>query len=319
VARVTSQSGQATLEWTGLVLLVALAGAALAAALPALDGRSLGGLLAHRLVCAARGGCTDGHAALVRAYGARRAALVRDHAPGLVYEPGERQLPVDYRRCRRPRCAHAPDDRDLDAHRSDAGEPATVFTRVVRRGGRRYIQYWLYYPDSNTAWAGSDAIWRRSPLLQLAGRLLRGSGGYPGYHRDDWESYQVRIDSGGSVWARASSHGHYQGCKQALCHNRWIAATGWTRVSRGSHAGHIPVERRRSTRPRLRAAAPRPRRPRFTPALPGVQLRERTSTADGLRLVPLETHDTRGYRPRDASVTPPWRKQVYREPASDRS
>jgi hypothetical protein len=79
------------------------------------------------------------------------------------------------------------------------------------------------------------------------------------------------------------------------------------------------VERRRSTRPRLRAAPPRPRSPRLLPALPGVHLRERTSTAEGLRLIPLETLDRGRYRPRDESVAPPWRKEVYRDPESDRS
>ena len=116
-----------------------------------------------------------------------------------------------------------------------------MFTRVLRRGGRTFVQYWFYYPDSNTAWAGSDEVWERSGLLPLLGGLLTGSSDYPGFHRDDWESYQVRIDPGGDVWVRASSHGHYQGCKLAACRNTWIAGAGWTRVSRGSHAGHIPV------------------------------------------------------------------------------
>ncbi len=62
-------------------------------------------------------------------------------------------------------------------------------------------------------------------------------------------------------------------------------------MSRGSHAGHIPAE----------------------------LARERTSTAEGLRLVPLETRDRRGYRPNDDGVTPPWGKEAYREPESDRS
>ncbi len=36
--------------------------------------------------------------------------LVRAHAPNVVYEPGERQIPVDWRCCRRPECADAPDE-----------------------------------------------------------------------------------------------------------------------------------------------------------------------------------------------------------------
>ena len=269
-------------------------------------------------MCAVRGGCHDGGQALARAYGESDAQLVREHAPGLVYEPGERQLPVDYRRCRERACADAPDDRDLDVHRSDSGERATVFTRVLRRGGRTYIQYWLYYPDSNTAWAGSDAVWEHSYLLPLVGEVVRGTGAYPGFHEDDWEGYQVRIDPDGRVWARATSHGHYQGCAEAVCRDRWIGASGWTRVSRGSHAGHIPAERSGTWAP-PRAAPPRPRRPRFSPTLPGSDFHERTSTGEGLRLIPLERLAPDGYRPKDSGVEPPWRKEVYLDPESDKS
>jgi hypothetical protein len=147
------EGGQATVEWAGILLILSLALGGLAAVAPPVDGRSYGGFLAHRVFCAVRGGCDDGDAALADAYGERDAALVRAHAPNLVYEPGERQLPVDYRRCRRTGCADAPDDRDLDAHRTLSGERATVFTRVIRREGRTYIQYWLYYPDSKTVLA----------------------------------------------------------------------------------------------------------------------------------------------------------------------
>jgi hypothetical protein len=132
----------------------------------------------------------------------------------------------------------------------------------------------------------------------------------------DWEGYQVRLDPDGSVWARASAHGHYQGCKQLVCRNRWIRGSGWTRVSRGSHAGHVPG-RIESLRPPRNGS----RRPRvgFEPSYPGLDLHERTTTADGLRLVPLETLDQRRYRPLDRGIKPPWRKEVYGKPESDSS
>ena len=295
------ERGQAAIEWIGLVLLAALAlGGAVAVAAPAVDGRSIGGLLAHRIACVARGGCDDGRRGLERTYGKRDAALLRRHAPGLVYEPGERQLPVDWRRCRRPDCASAPDDRDLDAHRTRAGR-ATVFTRVVRKSGRLYLQYWFYYPDSNTAFAGSDRLWERSLLARTAGRLIRGSSAYPGFHRDDWEGHHVRIDRRGRVEVRSTSHGHYQYCKWSRCRSRWGPATGWTRVSRGSHAGHVPVGRLGDRR------------------LPGRRLRERTSTSDALRLIPLESLDRSGYRALDGGIEPPWRKRVFHDPEDDSS
>src|SRR5919108_2984196 len=158
-----AERGQATIEWRGLLLAVSLALAGLAAGVGRVDGRSFGGFLAHRVVCALKSGCDDGERALARAYGERDARLLREHAPGIVYEPGEAQLPVDWRACRSRRCADAPDDRELDVHRSHAGSPATAFTRVVRAGGATYLQYWLYYPDSNTAVAGSDEAWDHSP------------------------------------------------------------------------------------------------------------------------------------------------------------
>ena len=117
------------------------------------------------------------------------------------------------------------------------------------------------------------------PPAAAARQVLRGTRDYPGFHADDWEGYQLRIDPDGRPWARASSHRHYQGCKQSICRNRWVRASGWTRVSRGSHAGHIPG----------RLSAPHRSRLRFRPALPGVDLRERTSTGEGLRLIPLES------------------------------
>src|SRR3712207_7808998 len=100
---------------------------------------------------------------------------------------------------------------------------------------------------------------------------------YPGYHPDDWESVQVRVRPDGSTQTRASSHHGYQWCKQRRCKNDWGPWTGWSRVSRGSHAGHIPE--------RLD--------------------RERTSTGPGLRLIPIESVDTRAYEPLDPGIKPP--------------
>ena len=288
-----AELGQASVEWVALVLVCVLALGALLALGPAPESRSLGGFLAHRIVCAVRGGCDDGERALSEAYGERDAAHVRAHAPSLVYERGERQLPVDWRRCRERGCANALDEGGLDVHRSDSGERATVFTRLLRLRGRTYIQYWLYYTDSNTTFAGADRAWEASWLLPRVRELVSGSDDWPGFHRDDWESVQVRLDPDGSAWVRASSHGHYQGCKEGECRNRWASYEGWARVSYGSHAGHIPTG--------------------------GPDPRERTTSAEGLRLIPLETHDTSGYRRRDEDVAPPWRKPVYEDPESDES
>jgi hypothetical protein len=312
--RARDDRGQAAVEFVSVVLLAALVLGALVAVSPRFDGRSFGGFLAFRIVCTIERGCYDRDGSLTHAYGARDAALVRDLAPNLVYEPGERQVPVDWRDCRRVACAEAPDEPDLDVHRTHAGERATAFTRILRRGGRTYLQYWFYYPDSRSTWAGSDGLWDRAWGYAEDRGFVRDTPAYPGTHRDDWEAYAVRIDSDGRAWVRASSHRHWRGCKRLWCKNRWTARTGWTRVSRGSHAGHIPL------RHELRLL-PNPLRPRVhrIPLLPGHDLDERTTTGEGLRLVPLETLDARGYRPIDEGVRPPWQKDAYWDPESDES
>jgi hypothetical protein len=323
--RLRSERGQATVEFTALVLLAALALGALATLGPRFDGRSFGGFLAFHLACAAKRDC-EGDRLLADAYGPRDTALVRDFAPNLVYEPGERQLPVDWRGCRRPACAEAPDERDLDVHRTDAGERATAFTRVFRRGGRTYVQYWLYYPDSRTVWAGSDWLWER--IWEAARRhgVAARTPPYPGAHPDDWEAYAVRVDPDGAVWVRASSHGHWTSCKEeSRCRERWARHTGWTRVSRGSHAGHIPLRAELREPPPgvppplvVAPGAPGTRILRV-PLLPGHDLDERTTTSEGIRLIPLEMLASRRYRPLDPGIHPPWRKDAYRDPESDES
>jgi len=281
---VRSERGQAALEWVGLVLLVALvSGAAITVAPTVFDGRPLGAELARALVCAVRGGCDDGDDALVDAYGERDAALVREYLPNLVYEPRSRTLPVDFRRCRSHECSDAPDEEGLDVHRARKGRgtQATVFTHIVRDGGETFLQYWLYYPDSTSTWMGSAGLWNKV-VKPVTGK------DYPGFHPDDWESVQVRIDDAtGAARVRASSHREYRGCKE--CPDEWARWGGWSRVSYGSHAGHIPQPRDSD---------------------------ERTTTAAGVRVVPIETLSARD-RATAFEVTPPWEKEVYADPRSD--
>jgi hypothetical protein len=288
-------------EWVGLLFGTALVMLAALASADRFDGRSLGGMLVERISCAAADRCDRGDRALEAAYGAGDAALVRRSLPGLVYEPGERQLPVDWRKCRAVGCAIGSGDRDLDVHSTATGHRVTVFTRLVRARDRRYIQYWFYYPDSNTTLAGSDRIWRQSRLLHAAGLAWRGSTRYPGYHRDDWEAAAVSVDRRGRVRSRVTSHGHWQSCKWSACKGRWAPAPGWVRVSRGSHSGHLPLDRDLSRN------------------LPGVDMRERTTTPAGIRLVPLEGIDRRRYRRLDPGIAPPWEKDAFRRPTSPES
>jgi hypothetical protein len=274
------ERGQASIEFIGITTLVAIAFAAAVAFVPAIDGRPLGAALARGLVCAVKRDCHAEGEALRHAYGELDAGLVRTHAPNLVYERGTLTLPVDYRECRSHRCSDAPDDRDLDATRAArGGVRATAFTHVAHRGGRTYIQYWLYYPDSPSTFMNSHGVLKKLGIRD------------PAYHPDDWEAFTVRIGPDGRVAVRASAHGHWQWCKHWWCRNNWGPGNGWSRVSRGSHAGHIPMKK----------------------------ARERSTMAPGIRLIPLETLDHKTYKPLPGGIKPPWTKDVYTDPANDSS
>lgn len=225
------------------------------------------------------------------AHGPKLAALLRAHAPALLYEDGMTALPVDFRRCRSDRCAAGPGDGSVS--RSSEGERAVAFTHVVdcRRGraaawgadcsgaraGSLYLQYWLYYP-------GSAAGEGRTPL-KGAIRGISGAVGHPTFHRDDWESYQVRIGRGGAV-ARASSHRGYNG---------WLPEGDAYYISGGSHAGRPlpPIAAGGSLLRRRRAAL-------------------RSTKDHRLVLIPIETLSGRDAH--SFAVSPPWRKRVYFDP-----
>ncbi len=299
------ERGQGTVEWTAVLLVVVLAlgaaGAAVGMAAPAAG-------LARAIRCAVLAGCHGEDAELEAAYGEDVAGLVRAFAPGFDYEPGTLTLPVDFRSCRAHRCSDAADRRGADVWRSRRGRRATVFTHVLDRrgrGGDLFVQYWLYYPDSTwngSAYALGRAL-RHTPTGWLAGKAA-------GHHDDDWESYQLRITSAGEVYARASAHAGYAGRRGWPGLNQlpvevpvprgpwpgggvrlrrrtgaWVAPSGWTHVSRGSHAG-------------------------FVPAGPGD---DRRTESNGVRLVAIERLDAAALGTGFA-IDPPWRKPVYADP-----
>src|SRR5215207_6843391 len=127
------ERGQTTIEWTGLVLFLALALGALAAVVPSVNGRSFGGFLTHRIVCAIKGGCDDGDAQLARAYGKRNAERVRELAPDVVYQPGEPSIPGDYGGARRRACSQTPVGRK-PTPRGPAGKPPSSHTSCAAAG-----------------------------------------------------------------------------------------------------------------------------------------------------------------------------------------
>ncbi len=299
------ERGQGTVEWVGLACLTCLLFAGLIATGVRVPGTALAQVIASRILCAAAlaDRCGD-EPALIAAYGTEVGKLVREHMPTLLFERGSRAVPVDFRRCRETSCGDA-SRRGLVRH-TDTGLPVAAFVHVVDcrhdgserteaegadcsgpRAGNLYIQYWTYYADSATL--------RGVPVV-----------GEKGYHRDDWEGAQVRIDPDGSVDARASSHHGYnqrpgpvggwaadlgldwlRGAEEAVglrAVNGWGAETRMLIVSGGSHAGNTAGI------------------PRFDRLAPG----------RSVHLIPLEpVAAVSGAR---FAVSPPWLKRVWRDP-----
>ena len=97
-----TERGQGTVEWVGLLLLVALLVAALVAAGVRVPGVGAGARRSHR-ECSARWPSltiVGDEPALIAAYGTEVGELVRRHMPSLMFERGSKAVPVDFRRCR---------------------------------------------------------------------------------------------------------------------------------------------------------------------------------------------------------------------------
>ncbi len=151
------ERGQSTVEWVGLLALVATLLVALLAAGVRVPGASLAEAIASRIVCAAQIGESCDEPELIAAYGKEVGRLVRRHAPVLAFEAGSHALPVDWRRCRSTDCGDGAGEGPV--LRSRAGLPVTAFVHVVDcreracpdgARGNLYVQYWLYYADSAT-------------------------------------------------------------------------------------------------------------------------------------------------------------------------
>jgi hypothetical protein len=161
--RGAGERGQATIEWTGLLLLVSLLMVGLLAVAGArLPAPNLARAIAAKLVCAVRlSDACSAHSQLVAAYGPELAAQIAARAPEIVYEDGMTALPVDFRACRGRGCGNGAESGAVWA--SDTGQPTTAFVHVVdcrsaearrhsaargracleERAGNIYIQYWL--------------------------------------------------------------------------------------------------------------------------------------------------------------------------------
>jgi hypothetical protein len=300
------QRGQGTVEWIALLLVTALVLLGLVAAATRVPGAALARSVVSRLLCAVSlaDRCGD-EPALIAAYGTELGKLVRRHMPSLLFERGSRAVPVDFRRCRSSACGDGAERGYV--WRTEAGLPVSAFVHVIdcrdaadafgsegydcttHRAGNLYLQFWLYYADSATM--------RGVPIAGVAG-----------YHGDDWESVQIRIGPDGNVYQRASSHHGYNHGQSVVnwgsdtgfaplkdvaesvglrSRNGWGPETHVLLVSGGSHAGNSA----------------------------GVPRIERMTPRNRIHLIPLEPIATAT----DArfAVSPPWRKQVWRDPEAE--
>jgi hypothetical protein len=302
------ERGQSTVEWVGLLLLVALSLGGLVAVGVRIPGTALARAVASRILCAASvaDSCGGDEPVLIAAYGTEVGKLVREHMPSLLFERGSRAVPVDFRRCRGSVCGDGAEHGYV--RRTDTGLPVSAFVHVVdcrpdvaeaseaegvdcsgERAGNLYLQYWTYYADSATL--------RAVPIA-----------GEEGFHEDDWEGVQIRIRPDGGVDERASSHNGYnhdQGsanwgsdagidplndAAEAIGlrpHNGWGPETHILLISGGSHAGNAD----------------------------GIPRIDRLTPRDRVHLIPLEaiaaTSEAR------FAITPPWRKRVWRDPEAE--
>jgi hypothetical protein len=162
-----SERGQASVEWIGLVLLLALGLAALARFAPRADAGHLGAELLNRVTCAARGGCDSKRGA--RARGGER---LTGGVGRLVTVPP--LVPVT------PRRGH-PDARGLarpDARGLARPHPPAAASPIAR--GRS----WLRPPRSagpliRRAGRSAGTLWRRSWMLCLGYERARYSVLHP--------------------------------------------------------------------------------------------------------------------------------------------
>jgi Flp pilus assembly pilin Flp len=161
--RTRSQSGAATVEHAGLVLLIAFllaAGIAAIAAGTDRSGTELGSTLARKMRCAAVGPGPCWRDPLTLAYGRPLAGAVRALAPAPAAQSG--LLPVDFRQCRSASCA-APGP---DLGHTASNRRVTAFVAVDDRrpsAGFAEITYWLYRPT-----LGWQAEVRRATSAEVA-------------------------------------------------------------------------------------------------------------------------------------------------------
>ncbi len=278
------------------------------------DGRSLGGALAHSIVCAAAATATTGTAPSQAAYGASDAAAGppfraehrlragNPHAAGRLPP-----LPVAplLRRAGRPVARGRP----LEPRRSGG--------RVHARGAQRRRDVPPVLVLLPRLEHGARSVERG--LEQLAAGACRALSRLS--PRTTGRATRCAWGRTAGRWCARRRTTATRAASCSACENQWAQWTGWTRVSKGSHAGHIPLEPEyvRDGRIQLALDPSLMQAVRLPAALPG----RRPARAHDGRRRPRPDPDrdaaaaTCSSGTRWDGITPPWLKEVYREPLSN--
>lgn len=125
-----AERGQSTVEWVGMLSLVSLLLVGVLSMGVRVPGAALANSIAEKMLCAVSmaDSCGD-EPHLIAAYGSKVGKLANDHMPSMIFEPGSRAVPINYRRCRDTACGDAP-GRGL-VRRTRKGLPVAAFVHVI--------------------------------------------------------------------------------------------------------------------------------------------------------------------------------------------
>lgn len=177
--RFRDSRGSATVEQTGLILLVAALFAGLIAFQLLLrdpPGRELGQRVANRIACGPRATEVCRQDPTVSAYGWPLARLIRYLAPLPMARPGPdgtALVPVDFRYCQRSSCA-IPEAGVRGSRLTTANRRITAYTEVTdhrRSTGGVEITYWLYRPS--LGWEALRKIATATDIESASGTRVR--------------------------------------------------------------------------------------------------------------------------------------------------
>ena len=239
-------------------------------------------------------------------YGSELAELVREYAPGLIYETGMSALPVDFRQCRITSCSggEGPGER----RRSQEGKRVSAFVHVVdcredeRAAGWRGLlgrprrqplpPVLLLLPGERNASRASSAASAITMTTGSPSGCGSGPTATPTFARPPTTATTTSWGWTTGARTRGSALCATSRRRSALrAEGGWGPDTGWLFVSGGSHAGNAKGDLRRIGS---------------------------WTTPSNVNLIPLEPIAAADEHAEfEFAVDPPWRKDVWWNPEAE--